>query len=192
LFQTAGRRSALAGGFAFWVYLGKAENMATGTLVSVQEYLSSSFEPDRDYVDGVLEERNLGEFDHARLQMVVASYFYSREKQLGITVVPEQRVQVGPTRFRVPDVCVTLGIPGEQVFTKPPFICVEILSPDDRLSRIQERITDYLNMGVQYVWLLDPQTRNAWHCTAEGMLLVSELRTENPEISIPVAGLFEA
>jgi hypothetical protein len=56
--------------------------MATGALVSVDEYLSTSYDPDCDYVDGVVEERNVG-------------------------------------RYRVPDVCVTLGHPGEQIFTNP-------------------------------------------------------------------------
>jgi len=166
--------------------------MATGALVSVEEYLSTSYDPDCDYVDGVIEERNLGEFDHASLQAAVIAWFYSRRKQLGITVVPEQRVQVGPTRFRVPDVCVTLGHPGEQIFTRPPFICIEILSPEDRLSRMQQRVADYLSMGVSYVWVLDPQTRLAWRWTTEGMRQVNELRTENPAICVPLDELFEA
>jgi Uma2 family endonuclease len=165
--------------------------MATGTLASVNEYLSTSYRPDREYLDGVILERNMGEFDHSNLQIAIASYLYTRRKELGITVVPEQRVQVSPTRFRVPDVCVTLAEP-EQIFTKPPFICIEILSPEDRLSAMQERVSDYLKMGVPYVWILDPKTRLAYRCTAEGMHHVSELRTENPTIVLPLADLFEA
>ena len=165
--------------------------MATGTLASVNEYLSTSYRPDREYIDGVILERNVGEFDHANLQMAIASYLYTRRKELGITVVPEQRVQVSPTRFRVPDVCVTLAEP-EQIFTKPPFICIEILSPEDRLSATQERVTDYLNMGVPYVWILDPKARVAYRCTVEGMHRVNELRTENPTIVVPLPDLFEA
>src|SRR5262245_49869452 len=128
--------------------------MATGTLVSVNEYLSTSYRPDCDYVDGVLEERNLGEYDHSRLQAKVTGYFLFREREWNVRVVPEQRVQVSPTRFRIPDVCVVLGDPKEQIFRRPPFICVEILSPEDRLSRMQARMTDYLSFGVPYVFLL--------------------------------------
>jgi Uma2 family endonuclease len=166
--------------------------MATGTLVSVKEYLSTSYDPDVDYVDGVIEERNVGEFDHGSLQAAVLVWFYNRRKQLGITVVPEQRVQVSPTRFRIPDVCVTLGHPGEQIFTKPPFICIEILSPEDRLPRLHQRVNDYLNMGVPYVWVLDPETRAAWVWTTDGMRQVSELHTDNPAITVPLGELFEA
>ena len=166
--------------------------METGTLVSVNEYLSTSYHPDRDYVDGYVEERNLGEFDHARLQTLLAIYFGSREKELGLCVVVEQRVQVSPTRFRVPDVCVLLGgRPKDQIFRTPPFICIEILSPEDRLSRVQERMRDYLHFGVPYVWMIDPETRQAYRWTLEGMFEIKELRTENPEIVVPLAALFE-
>jgi Uma2 family endonuclease len=165
--------------------------MATGALASINEYLSTSYHPDCEYIDGVILARNVGEYDHARLQIAIASYLYTRRKELGITVVPEQRLQVSPTRFRVPDVCVTLAEP-EQIFTKAPFICIEILSPEDRLSAMQERVTDYLGMGVPYVWILDPKTRLAYRWTAEGMHQIPELRTENPGIVVPLADLFEA
>jgi Uma2 family endonuclease len=166
--------------------------MATGSLVSIEEYLSTSYRPDCDYVDGVVLERNLGEYDHARLQMAIGAYYYTRRKQWGIDVVPEQRVQVSPTRFRVPDVCVIVdkGQP-EQIFRTPPFICIEILSKDDRLSQMQDRVEDYLKFGVGYVWILDPGRRKAWRCTADGMHEVPELRTENPETVVPLAELFE-
>ena len=165
--------------------------MATGSLVSVCEYLSTSYRPDRDYVDGVVVERNLGEYDHSRLQGEVFAYFHARRKQWGIRVVPEQRVQVTPTRFRVPDVCVVVGEPVEQIFKSPPFICIEILSKDDRLSEMRQRVDDYLTFGVPYVWILDPATRQAWRWTSTGMNRVTELRTENPETLVPLAELFD-
>jgi Uma2 family endonuclease len=166
--------------------------MPAAELVSVREYLSTSYRPDCDYVDGVVVERNLGEYDHSKLQGAVFAYFYARRKQWGIHVVPEQRVQVSPTRFRVPDVCVVAGRePTEQIFRTPPFICIEILSRDDRLSAMQERVGDFLRFGVPYVWILDPRTRKAFRCTLESMFEVAELRTDNPEIVIPIAALFD-
>jgi Uma2 family endonuclease len=165
--------------------------MATGSLVSVREYLSTSYRPDCDYVDGVVLERNLGEYDHARLQGEVFAYFHARRKEWGLRVVPEQRVQVSPTRFRVPDVCAVLGEPAEQIFKTPPFICIEILSPDDRFSEMRQRVEDYLAFGVPYVWILDPAKRQAWRCTPGATQEVTELRTENPETLVPVGDLFE-
>jgi Uma2 family endonuclease len=165
--------------------------MATGELLSVREYLSTSYRPDRDYVDGLLVERNLGERDHSRLQMAVSAYLHNRRKEFGISVFPEQRVQVSPTRFRVPDVCVVKGQPTEQIFRTPPFICIEILSPDDRLSEMQERVQDYLKFGVPYIWILDPATRKAYRSTLGSLTEISELRTEDPEIAVPLQALFE-
>jgi Uma2 family endonuclease len=91
----------------------------------------------------------------------------------------------------VPDVCVVLGDPSEQVLQTPPFICIEILSKVDRLSDIQDRVEDYLAFGVPYVWILDPATRQAWRCTPGGTQEETELRTENPETLVPVRDLFE-
>ena len=167
--------------------------MPTGTLLSVEEYLATSYEPDCDYVDGHIEERNLGEWDHSSLQAAIAAFFYTRRKALGISVATEQRVQVSPNRFRVPDVCVVLGQPREQVLIQPPFLCVEILSPEDRMSRLEQRIDDYLAMGVRYVWLLDPATKRAFAATSEtGLREIRDsiLRTENPALELPLTEVF--
>ncbi len=45
------------------------------TLISVEEYLKTSYSPDCDYVDGVVEERNLGERDHSWIQAQIASSY---------------------------------------------------------------------------------------------------------------------
>src|ERR1051326_7389387 len=78
----------------------------TKALVSVEEYLTTSYEPDCDYVDGELVERNVGEFDHANLQSAIVSYLRQRYRRLGFLPVVELRVQTRSTRFRIPDVCV--------------------------------------------------------------------------------------
>ena len=103
-------------------------------------------------------------------------------------------MQVKPQRFRVPDVCVVLGgRPQEQILTKPPFICIEILSPEDRISRLESRVDDYLAMGVPYVWVLDPVTKRAWNITpADGWREEKSgtLKTENPAIEVPLSEIF--
>ena len=167
--------------------------MSARTLISVEDYLASSFEPDCDFVDGHIEERNMGEVTHARLQLRVGSYLLTRYEGIGVVVMTEVRVQVRPSRYRVPDICVTLGDPGEEVLTRAPFICIEILSPEDRMSRVEVRINDYLAMGVPYVWVLDPQTRQAFSATAaEGLKEVKSgvLRTEDPVLELPLAESF--
>ncbi len=86
-----------------------------------------------------------------------------------------------------------LGDTDEQVLTKPPFICIEVLSPRDRMSRVEQRIADYLEMGVPYVWVLDPETRQAYTATpAEGLREVKTgvLKNENPALEVPLSELF--
>src|SRR5262245_15457399 len=110
--------------------------MKAAALVPVEEYLRTTYRPDCDYVDGELLERNVGEKDHSDLQSELVHYFRSRRRQWNVHAYVEQRVQVSNRRFRLPDVCVYAGTaPGEQVFRTPPFICIEIISPDDRMER---------------------------------------------------------
>jgi Uma2 family endonuclease len=167
--------------------------MATRTLISVEEYLETSYRPDCDYVDGEVVERNLGTRDHGWLQTAIAAYFFSRRRQWNITVITELRVRVKSTRFRIPDVCVILGDTAEQVLTQPPFICIEVLSPKDRMKRVQERVTEFLEMGVSYVWVLNPETKQAYMATpGEALREVKTgvLRTENPTLEVPLSEIF--
>src|SRR5271156_376329 len=127
--------------------------MGSATLSTVEEYLRSSYSPDREYVDGEIVERNLGEKTHGRIQKRLITYLDARAHELGIEVLPEQRVQVGRKRFRVPDVTVVkLPQPEEEIVTSPPHLCIEILSKDDTVQDMQERIDDDLNFGVPYIW----------------------------------------
>ena len=161
--------------------------MSTATAVSLKEYLNTSYRPDCDYLDGELLERNVGEWDHSRLQMLLSRYLSNREKEWGIVVVPEQRVQVKARRFRVPDITVIAGGPPDgPIITNPPFLCIEILSPSDRLTEMQERIDDYLSFGVSYVWLIDPRTRQAYVHTSSAIRQVRDgvLTTDNPDIRV--------
>ena len=167
--------------------------MPTAVLTSVAQYLSTSFRPDREFLDGIIAERNVGEFDHSRLQSLLTIYLGMREKQWGILVLTEQRVQVKPTRFRIPDVCVVKSPhTGEQILNKPPLLCIEILSKDDRLSEMQDRIDDYLEFGVRSVWLLDPRKKRGFLYTEGGMTEPADrvLRLESSEITIPFDEIF--
>lgn len=165
--------------------------MSATTLVSLEEYLETSYRPDCDYLEGELLERNTGEWDHARLQTLLSGYFLNREKEWGVVVVVEQRVQVKARRFRIPDISVLPGPPTGPIITEPPFLCIEILSPRDRIREMQERIDDYLTFGVRYVWVIDPKTRPAFVYTTEGVREAKDgvLRTEQPEVSVHLPDL---
>jgi Uma2 family endonuclease len=165
--------------------------MASGVLISVSEYLNSSYRPECDYVDGRLEERNVGEYDHAALQAALILWFGQRQKEWNIEVLPEQRIQILPTRFRVPDVClISLDQPVEQILTKPPLACIEILSPEDTLRRMQERVHDFQQLGVKNIWILDPATQRGTICQPHGWLEAQEFAIENTPIYLHLPELF--
>ena len=162
--------------------------------VSVAEYLSSSYHPDREYIDGQVIERNLGERTHSATQGDLVVYLAAKSDELAIEVFPGVRVQVSPTRFRVPDVIVVkLSQEQGEIFTNPPHLCIEILSKDDRMQYMLKKIDDYLNFGVPYVWIISPGDRRGYVVTSEGMFEAKSgvLETKDPAISVPLAVLFE-
>jgi len=117
---------------------------ATGASVSLEEYLHTSYRPDCDYVDGELQERNVGELDHGEVQGAVVQWFRTHGSEWNIRTIPEMRLRVAPTRCRVADVCLFFrGEALEQVPQQPPLAVIEVLSPEDRVSRYRERLEDY-------------------------------------------------
>lgn len=167
--------------------------MSTTALISVEEYLRTMYHPDCDYVDGEVIERNLGEKQHGKLQFRLAYIFFVKCAEWKTYPLIETRMQVAARRFRIPDVCVYVGAePPGRILRTPPFICIEVLSPEDRLARMQDRIDDYLKFGVPYVWAIDPDSRRAWVHTTDGSREVKDglLRTENPSLTIDLAEVF--
>ena len=45
------------------------------------------------------------------------------------------------------------------LFTRPPVLAVEILSPSDTQEIVQDKVDDYLAAGVPLVWIVDPHFR---------------------------------
>jgi Uma2 family endonuclease len=167
--------------------------MSSATLVSTSEYLATTYRPDRELVDGQLVERNLGEFDHGNLQGAVYAWIRSRRREWNVRVVPEQRIRVSPGRYRIPDVCViSRDQEIEPVFTRPPLICIEILSKDDSLRSMRDRVDDYLSLGVPNVWILDPGGRRAYVCSGRGFQEPEDgvLQATSSPVQIPLDALF--
>lgn len=149
--------------------------MATPVLIPVSEYLKTMYRPDCDYVDGEVEERNLGERQHGLLQGILFSIFQANRRSWRMLPLLEQRVQVSATRFRIPDVCLVSPADGsEPIVRKAPLLCVEVLSSEDTLKRMQVRIKDYVAMGVPCIWVIDPLRREAYYASDDGFEPVSD------------------
>ena len=153
--------------------------MPTPPLVAVEEYLSTSYpDGDREYLDGVVVERNVGTPDHSALQKILIVHLSGFEESLGIAVRPECRTRIDESRYRVPDVLV-MKRPFRQskrVILDVPLLIIEILSPDDRMSGTMQRFREYEKRGVRHIIQMDPEDRTAF-LFANGDLVRRDLKS---------------
>jgi len=161
-------------------------------LVSLEEYLDTSYRPDCDYIDDHIEERTLGELPHSRLQVIISAYIHVHSKQWRVWALTEQRVRVSSRRVRIPDICIVpINRSLPRVLTDPPLACFEILSDCDTLRSTAPRMQDYHALGVQNLYILNPITLEAWAWTPEATTpLTASLEIPGTLIHIPLPELF--
>jgi Uma2 family endonuclease len=139
-------------------------------LWTVREYLSTTWSPDREFVDGRIEERNLGEKEHSLIQRYLTFLFMLKRTEWGVEVFPSLRTQIAARNFRVPDVLVVrAGESFDRYLTHPPLIAIEILSPEDRLTAFQEKAAQYWAFGIENIWIVDPENRIAHRFTGSAL-----------------------
>lgn len=161
---------------------------ATTSLISVLDYLKTASEPDCEFVAGVLEGRSVGEYDHSTWQMILAGYFLAREKELGILSRPELRVQTGPENFRIPDVALlSRNAPREQIVTHPPLAVFEILSPEDSMTRMLDKLAEYERMGIGAIWVIEPRKQLYFHYRDGQLAPESVFELPGSAFSVPFA-----
>lgn len=165
------------------------------TAISLSDYLGGVHHPDCDFVDGAIEERNLGEYPHSKLQLELGFWFRLHAAEWQVNPLTEQRIQITPARVRVCDVCLLRAdAPRENIIVTPPLLCVEILSPEDCLSRAVTVLEDYRTLGLAQSWLLDPVRRAAYIFTASGLHQASGDLLELPgsPVRVVLSNLFAA
>jgi Uma2 family endonuclease len=169
--------------------------MSAKVLMDASEYLHASFDgSDPEYLDGEIAERNWNDIPHADTQGNLLSLLHQHRPRLGVRVLPEITIKISPTRYRVADLAVwrndDIGI---AIPTVAPFLVVEILSPEDRMVRMLPKIQEYLSIGVEWIWIVDPQEQNALLYSQKNPAgaLCDLLRTENPDIEIPLPAAFD-
>jgi Uma2 family endonuclease len=157
--------------------------MGARTVIPVEEYLQTSFpDLDREYWDGEVLERTLPDYLHGKVQMLLAMFFGLLRKKLSLHPCTETRMRLGTGLILIPDVAVFHGPEPSLLPDTPPLIAIEILSPDDRMSAVREKLDQYKKWGVSHAWLVDPHSRRLYTCDA-GLaevpsLLVPELGVE--------------
>ncbi len=168
---------------------------ATTAEVSLDEYLNTSYDPDCDYIDGVLIGRNVGTQMHSLLQTLVVSFLQHLSKRHRLGVFTEGRLSIGGGRHRIPDVmAVEKPYAKGKVVVNVPIIVIEIKSPDDTLDDILERCLDYDALGVANIIVLDPDKERQFVFVDEKSLrLVSSITltlSDGSKLPFPVEEMF--
>ena len=163
---------------------------ASPALISLEEYMSTSYRPDREYIDGELRERNVGKWEHSRIQNLLGSWFNENELAWGVLAATEWRTRVSGTRVRIPDLVLVTDGPQPDVLAKAPVLIVEILSPDDSYTDTQERAADYLAMGAVTIWIIDPKTRTGRFCVGDTWTAATHLIVPGSAIFVDLDWLF--
>lgn len=168
--------------------------MSVGASYSVEDYLHTSYCPDREYRDGALLERNVGDKAHARLQGAIYAYLHRRRKQWHVEVYPELRVKVREDWYPIPDVCVYDGPDFEERYpSRPPLLWIEILSQDDRMIDVWNKANELVRCGVPNVWIIDPHTLESELRSPAGTarVLDNTLQVPGTDIVIPLKQAIE-
>jgi Uma2 family endonuclease len=166
--------------------------MATLTAIPVEEYLSTSYDPDMEYVDGQLVERHVGEYFHSRLQLLISLVLGSRERERRFRTFTGQRVQVSDEpRYRIPDISLkTLPHQTTPILIRPDLV-IEIVSPDDEPAEMLAKVGDYLAAGIPYVWVIDPYKKTVVEATQSGIRKVISQKLSTPLVGeVDFADLF--
>jgi Uma2 family endonuclease len=165
--------------------------MAVALHLTPEEYLSTSFEgADREYIDGEVIERNVGENKHSFIQCRFAGALAPLVKAKRLVGFTELRLRLSPTLFRIPDVAIYLDRPSERVPSTPPLAVVEIISPDDRHSDLVRKLDEYAAWGVSHIWVIDPELETLTVYSDQNLIRVSSFNLSECGLSVAPEDLF--
>ena len=165
--------------------------MATSPHLSITEYLNTDYDPDLEYVDGHLVERNVGKWEHGRTQAALAAWFFQHEKEWKIQTATDVRTRVTWTRVRLPDVLL-VGLGAQPaVVEEPPVLAVEILSDGDTLAAAKKKCDEYIAMGAKGVWIVNPLNRTAHQWDGSAWKESTRLEVAGTPVYVEVQYLWE-
>jgi len=111
----------------------------------------------------------------------------------GVFAIPELRSRVRQTRYRLPDIAVTLKPIRTGVLNEPPFIAIEILSEEDRVSRLIEKLKEYAAFGTPHIWVFDPRLKQMFTFRDNALqeVLGDTIATGDPHLELTRAEVFQ-
>jgi len=116
---------------------------------------------DVELIDGVVVERMATQFPHENLFRFLFSLlvFYADNHSLGIVLGSRTLVSITPYKGRLPDILFVCKerehIIGQKRLTGAPDLVVEIISPSDTAVDTMQRQSNYEQIGVRELWIVD-------------------------------------
>ena len=166
--------------------------MAIQTLVSEDEYLHASFEgSEPEFRDGEILDRGMPTSSHGLIQAVMAALFMQFRKTHSLWPLTETRHRVRPGLVRIPDVAVHQGKPTMPHPDYPPYVAIEVLSPDDRMTEVAGKMREYRDFGVAHAWVVDPELQALYVFDSDGLHQVRSLQIPEFGINLTPQAIFE-
>ncbi len=135
----------------------------------MQAVLDVTLDPEKEYeiVNGIPEERPMAGARHGSLIMRLGARLvnYVEAHQLGEVYSPDTTFIIGRNQ-RLPDLGFVFAarIPAdgepEGMWDIAPDLAVEVISPNDVYAKVAQKVDDYLEAGVQQVWLVLPEQKS--------------------------------
>ncbi len=150
--------------------------MATKAIaIPMEEYMRTSYEYDAEWVEGEVVERSLPNYGHSKTQHVIDHALGDAEGTGRLFSRPGLRIRVAPNRWRIPDISVFADREPEGDYPSNVFSAIEIVSPDDALDALYDKLAEYAAMGIPYIWVVDPSHRRIQKYEDESLIRVDAI-----------------
>ena len=171
------------------------------TDMTLEEFLESDLER-YEYVKGELIPMPPTSGEHGDISMSLVVFLgpYVYENQLGRVYTSDTGFQIGD-RVLMPDIAFVSAarLPEDRrkVFSIPPDLAVEVVSPNDAQFHVVEKVLTYLSAGTQLVWVIEPvaKTVTVYRSETDIKLLTREDTLDGEDVvegfSCKVSQLFE-
>lgn len=164
--------------------------MATATRLTLEEYLSSHYEPECELIDGELKQKPMGTTEHMG---VTAAILFALKKYQDTGIgkpLPEASIRLSQESVLIPDVVFVRNPVKPGILETPPLLCVEILSPSDRFSETLAKMDRYFSFGVEACWIVDPVKKIAWWVGKDGIPHEERETLRGGELEVSVSDFF--
>jgi Uma2 family endonuclease len=123
--------------------------MGTKALISPEQYLSTHYEREPEYVRGEIRQKPIPDRIHSWIAGLLIELLRTASRH--ITAEPEVRCRVAPDVYRLPDVAVfRKNEPIALVPENPSLVVIEVVSKDEKYVELVDKLRDYEHWGAPH------------------------------------------